>query len=61
MGAHAGNHHELVQVQFSFALYVIEVMPENLIGDKAWDSSNRWASPLVAIIVPPIPFVLHLY
>ena len=36
--AHAANHHEVTLVQLSFEFYMIEAKPENLIGDKAYDS-----------------------
>jgi hypothetical protein len=35
---HAANHHEVTLVQLSFDFYMIEAKPENLIGDKAYDS-----------------------
>ena len=38
VSTHAANHHEVTLVQLSFDLYMIEAMPENLIGDKAYDS-----------------------
>jgi len=37
---HAANHHEVTLVQLSFDFYMIEAKPENLIGDKAYDSDN---------------------
>ena len=36
--AHAANHHEVTLVQLSFDFYMIEANPENLIGDRAYDS-----------------------
>lgn len=36
---HAANHHEVTRVQLSFDCYMVEVKPENLIGDKAYDSN----------------------
>ncbi len=36
--AHAANHHEVTLVQLTFDFYMIEARPENLIGDKAYDS-----------------------
>jgi len=35
---HAANHHEVTLVQLTFDFYMIEAMPENLIGDRAYDS-----------------------
>jgi hypothetical protein len=35
---HAANHHEVTLVQLTFDFYMIEVRPEKLIGDKAYDS-----------------------
>jgi transposase len=35
---HAANHHEVTLVQLTFDFYMIEAKPENLIGDKAYDS-----------------------
>lgn len=35
---HAANHHEVTLVQLTFDFYMIEAQPENLIGDKAYDS-----------------------
>jgi transposase len=37
---HAANHHEVTLVQLTFDFYMIEAKPENLIGDKAYDSDN---------------------
>src|SRR5262249_15965570 len=34
----AGNHHEVRLVQLCFDFYMIEAKPENLIGDRAYDS-----------------------
>ena len=36
VSTHAANHHEVRLVQLCF--YMIEVKPENLIGDRAYDS-----------------------
>src|SRR5262245_22911598 len=36
--AHAANHHEVRLVQLCFDFYMIEAKPENLIGDRAYDS-----------------------
>jgi transposase len=40
VSTHAGNHHEVTLVQLSFDFYMIEAKPENLIGDKAYDSDD---------------------
>src|SRR6476619_2946626 len=37
---HAANHHEVTLVQLTFDFYMIEAMPENLIGDRAYDSDK---------------------
>jgi transposase len=37
---HAANHHEVTLVQLSFDSYMIEAKPENLIGDRAYDSDK---------------------
>ena len=37
-GAHASNQHEVTLVQLSFDFFMTEAKPENLIGDKAYDS-----------------------
>ncbi|GMW08128.1 MAG: DDE transposase [Nevskiales bacterium] len=37
---HAANHHEVTLVQLTFDFYMIEAMPQNLIGDKAYDSDQ---------------------
>ena len=38
VGTHAANHHEVRLVQLCFDFYMIEAKPENLIGDRAYDS-----------------------
>jgi transposase len=38
VSAHAANHHEVRLVQLCFDFYMIEAKPENLIGDRAYDS-----------------------
>jgi transposase len=38
VSTHAANHHEVTLVQLSFQFYMIEALPEKLIGDKAYDS-----------------------
>ena len=37
---HAANHHEITLVQLTFDFYMIEARPENLIGDRAYDSDR---------------------
>jgi len=44
VSTHAANHHEVTLVQLSFDFYMIEAKPENLIGDKAYDSDQLDAS-----------------
>ena len=38
VSTHAANHHEVTLVQLSFDFYMIEAKPQNLIGDRAYDS-----------------------
>ena len=38
VSTHAANHHEVRLVQLFFDFYMIEAKPENLIGDRAYDS-----------------------
>ena|SRR6516165_1891174 len=38
VSTHAANHHEARLVQLCFDFYMIEAKPENLIGDRAYDS-----------------------
>jgi transposase len=40
VSTHAENHHEVTLVQLCFEFYMIEAKPENLIGDKAYDSDQ---------------------
>src|SRR3569623_2784367 len=40
VSTHAANHHEVTLVQQSFEFYMIEAKPENLIGDRAYDSDK---------------------
>jgi transposase len=40
VSTHAANHHEVTLVQLTFDFYMIEAKPENLIGDKAYDSDD---------------------
>ena len=37
---HAANHYEVTLVQLGFDFYMIEAKPENLIGDRAYDSDK---------------------
>ncbi len=37
---HAANHHEVRLVQLCFDFYMVEAVPENLIGDRAYDSDR---------------------
>ena len=39
VSTHAANHHEVRLVQLCFDFYMIEAKPENLIGDRAYDSA----------------------
>jgi transposase len=38
VSTHAANHHEVRLVQLCFDSYLIEAKPENLVGDRAYDS-----------------------
>jgi len=40
VSTHAANHHEVRLVQLSFDFYMIEAKPENLVGDRAYDSDK---------------------
>jgi transposase len=40
VSTHAANHHEVRLVQLCFDFYMIEAKPENLIGDRAYDSDS---------------------
>lgn len=40
VSTHAANYHEVTLVQLTFDFYMIEAKPENLIGDKAYDSDG---------------------
>jgi len=40
VSTHAANHHEVPLVQLSFGFYMVEAKPENLIGDRAYDSDK---------------------
>ncbi len=37
---HSVNHHEVTLLQLTFDFYMIEARPENLIGDRAYDSDK---------------------
>jgi hypothetical protein len=41
VSTHGANHHEVTLVQLSFDFYMLEAKPENLIGDKAYDSDAQ--------------------
>lgn len=38
VSTYTANHHEVTLAQLSFDFYMIEAKPENLIGDRAYDS-----------------------
>ena len=38
VSTHAANHHEVRLIHLCFGFYMIEAKPENLIGDRAYDS-----------------------
>jgi hypothetical protein len=40
VSTHAANQHKVTLVQLSFDSYMIEVKPENLIGDRAYDGDQ---------------------
>jgi len=40
VSTHAANHHEVTLAQLSFDFYRIEAKPENVIGDRAYDSDK---------------------
>lgn len=40
VSTYVANHHEVTLVQLSFDFYMIEAKPENLIGDRAYDSDQ---------------------
>ena len=40
ISTHAANHPAVTLVQLSFDFYMIEAKPENLFGDRAYDSNN---------------------
>jgi len=38
VSTHAANHHAVTLVQLSFDFYMLEAKPQDLVGDKAYDS-----------------------
>jgi transposase len=40
VSTHAANHHEVALVQLTSDFYMVEARPENLIGDRAYDSDK---------------------
>ncbi|MCX7063062.1 MAG: hypothetical protein NT024_00500 [Proteobacteria bacterium] len=40
MSTHAVNHYQVTLVQPSFDCYMIDATPENLIGERAYDSDK---------------------
>src|SRR5215831_10182461 len=40
VSTHAANHHEVRLVQLCFDFYMIEAKPDNLVGDRAYDSDQ---------------------
>jgi transposase len=40
VSTHAANHHEVTLVQLSFEFYMIAAKPENLSGERAYDSDK---------------------
>lgn len=40
VSTHAANRHEVILVQLSFDLYMIEAKPDHLTGDRAYDSGK---------------------
>ena len=40
VSTHAANHHEVTLVRLSFDFYMLEAKPEQLIGDRAYDSDG---------------------
>ncbi len=45
VSTHAANHHEVTLVQLCFEFYMIEAKPENLMGDRVYDSDPLDADP----------------
>jgi hypothetical protein len=44
VSTHAANHHEVRLVQLCFDFYMIEAKPQNLIGDRAYDSDPLYGA-----------------
>ena len=44
VSTHAANYHEVRLVHLCFDFYMIEAKPENLIGDRAYDSYSLMRS-----------------
>ena len=40
ISTHAANHHKVKLVQLNFDFYMIEAMPDVIIGDRAYDSDD---------------------
>jgi len=40
VSTHAANHYKVMLVRLSFEFHMIEAKPENLIGDRAYDSDQ---------------------
>jgi Transposase DDE domain len=56
VSTHAANHHEVRLVQLCFDFYMIEAKPENLIGDRAYDSDpldDELRNDGIEMIAPP--------
>jgi hypothetical protein len=63
VSTHAANHYEVRLVQLCFDFYMIEAKPENLIGDRAYDSDpldeelRRDGIEMIAPHPPPFQFL----
>ena len=58
VSTHAANHHEVRLVQLCFDFYMIEAKPENLIGDRAYDSDpldEEFRNDGIEMIAPLVP------
>ena len=58
VSTHAANHHEVRLVQLCFDFYMIEAKPENLIGDRAYDSDpldEELRNDGIEMIAPHVP------
>jgi DDE family transposase len=58
VSTHAANHHEVRLVQLCFDFYMIEAKPENLIGDRAYDTRGSAGSSFVGSTTPTISLAL---